>query len=207
MIDEVRKYVSDYMGQFDASHDYAHVQRVLGIAQTIEARERISNPHIKYRSDIITLASLLHDVGDRKYLKPGQDGPTMVEQVLLNLGAEAAIAKEVQIIVNHVSYSSEIKDLDKVQRCLSEYPELGIVQDADRLDAIGAVGVGRCFAYNSAAGYSLGDAIIHFQEKLEKLEGMMKTKSGKEMAAIRTARLKQFRGWWEEEVDIAPPTS
>jgi uncharacterized protein len=203
IIKEVTGYVENYMSQFDASHDYAHVQRVLGLAKRIEALERVANPNIEYRSDVITLAALLHDVGDRKYVKPGEDGTIMVQKVLLQYGADAALAKDVQTIVNHVSYSHEIKDLAKVQRCLAQYPELGIVQDADRLDAIGAVGVARCFAYNSAAGYKLEDAIIHFQEKLENLEGMMKTGSGKEMAALRTARIKQFRGWWEEEVKVA----
>lgn len=199
--DKVTAYVSKYMAQYDASHDYHHIQRVLRIAKTIEARELTLNPTTRYRSEIVTLASLLHDVGDKKYLKPSQDGTIMVEEVLVSCGADAALAKEVQIIVNHVSYSSEVKDAASVQSCLSRYPELGVVQDADRLDAIGAVGIGRCFAYTAAVGGgTLEVAIAHFQEKLEKLESMMKTQSGKEMAVVRTQRIKEFRGWWIEEM-------
>jgi uncharacterized protein len=200
IIDKVTAYVSNYMAHYDASHDYHHIQRVLRTAQTIEAREQTLNPTTRYRSHIIALASLLHDVGDKKYLKPGQDGTIMVEEVLVGCGADTALAKEVQIIVNHVSYSGEVKDAARVQRCLSQYPELGVVQDADRLDAIGAVGIGRCFAYTAAVGGgTLEVAIAHFQEKLEKLEGMMKTQSGREMAVVRTRRIKEFRGWWTEE--------
>lgn len=94
------------------------------------------------------------------------------------------------------------------------YPELGIVQDADRLDAIGAVGIGRCFTFLGAKGkgkgkgkgdgeeWELENAIRHFGEKLERLEGMMKTESGREMARVRTERLRVFKGWWEEETGV-----
>ncbi|KAI9674014.1 MAG: hypothetical protein M1829_003857 [Trizodia sp. TS-e1964] len=201
LIDKVESFVANYMNQFDASHDYQHIQRVCSLARTIEAHERSTNPRTPYRSILITLASLLHDVGDRKYLKPGQDGASMAEEILVSYGADAALAKDVQTIVNHVSYSSEVRHPARVQACVAEYPELAVVQDADRLDALGAVGIGRCFAYNAAAGCgSMDVAIAHFHEKLEKVEQMMKTQLGREIAATRTRRLKEFRGWWEEEV-------
>ncbi len=187
------------MARFDPSHDFKHVQRVFELAKTIESLERKSNPTVRYRSDIIALASLLHDLGDKKYLSEGEDGETMVECLLLRLKADKALALEVQAIVNHVSYSSEIKDPAKVQRFISKHPELAVVQDADRLDALGATGIARCFAYNAVKGNSLKAAVAHFAEKLENLEGMMKTRTGKQMAAIRSKRLREFRSWWEEE--------
>lgn len=200
---EIEAYVSSYMSQYDGSHDFSHVKRVLGLAQKLEKLESERDPMTTYNSDIITLAAMLHDVGDRKYLKPGEDGTVMVEKLLLSFNVDSRIARDVQSIVNHVSYSNEIKHREEVQRCLKEYPELAIVQDADRLDAIGAVGVARCFTYNAAHGYSMPEAIEHFKDKLEKLEGMMKTVTGKQMAAVRTKRIIEFRQWWEEELTIA----
>lgn len=202
LITKVLLYVEDYMSRFDASHDYEHILRVYYLSRTISAREAHLLPPVHYNPNVIALASLLHDVGDKKYLMPGEDGSTMVQNILLNLGASASIAEKVQEIVSHVSYSTEIKDPSKIQDLITEHPELAVVQDADRLDAIGAVGIGRCFAYTAAKGKgSLQEAITHFQEKLERLELMMKTRTGRAMAMERTERLRVFRGWWDEEVD------
>jgi uncharacterized protein len=81
---------------------------------------------------------------------------------------------------------------------VQEIPELGIVQDADRLDAIGAVGIGRTFTYGGAVrnavqkGRGLQETIEHFTDKLECLEGLMKTTEGRRLAMERTRRLKLF---------------
>ena len=199
---KVKSYVEDYMCRFDASHDYEHILRVYYLARTISAREAHLVPPANYNPNLIALASLLHDVGDKKYLMPGEDGSTMVQNILLEFGAHMSLAKTVQEIVSHVSYSTEIENPSKIQELITELPELAVVQDADRLDAIGAVGIGRCFTYNAAKGKgSLQEAIIHFQEKLESLDLMMKTRTGRAMAVERTERLKVFRGWWDEEVD------
>ena len=99
-----------------------------------------------------------------------------------------------------MSYSSEVKDPAHVKALIEKYPELAIVQDADRLDAIGAIGIGRTFTFGGAKGArNMGETIKHFDEKLEKLEVMMKTAPGKQMARHRTARLAMFKEWWEEE--------
>lgn len=202
LISKVQSYVYNHMSRFDASHDYPHIIRVYNLARAISVREACLLPPAYYNPCIVALASLLHEVGDRKYLLPGEDGTTMVENILLSLDAPAFLAKEVQDVVSHVSYSTETKDPSKIQKVIAEHPELAVVQDADRLDAIGAVGIGRCFAYTAAkAKGSLEEAIVHFQEKLEKLESMMKTRTGREMAVERTERLRVFRGWWNEEVE------
>ena len=190
------------MDNFDPSHDYTHIQRVLELAKVIEARENSSGSTIHYNSDIITLASLLHDVGDRKYLSAGEDGETMVESLLLRLKADAALALEVQAIVNHVSYSKEVKDPAKVQAFLTKHPELAIVQDADRLDAIGGYGIARFFVYHAQKGDTLDASMTFFPERLENLEGMMKTQSGRDMAGVRTRRVKEFRSWFEKEAEF-----
>jgi uncharacterized protein len=200
LLPQVEAYVSSFMSNYDASHDYQHVQRVLGIARKIEAKEKRQNIHIEYDSELIILSALLHDIGDRKYLKPGEDGHSMARDALLRFGAEEAMANKVQTVINHVSYTSEVKDPTKTRQILEQFPELGIVQDADRLDAIGAVGIARCFAFGSAArNRSLQGSLEHFGEKLEKVEGMMKTATGSEMARVRTERLRTFQEWWADE--------
>ena len=190
------------MNNFDPSHDFTHIRRVVELAKTIEARENSSGSTIRYNSDVITLASLLHDVGDHKYLPAGQDGETMVQHLLLRLKADAALALDVQAIVNHVSYSKEVKNPAKVQAFLTKHPELAIVQDADRLDAIGGIGIARFFVYHAQKGDTLDAAMTSFPERLENLEAMMKTQTGREMAKIRTRRVKKFRSWFEKEAEL-----
>jgi len=194
-------YVKDYMSNYDASHDFNHVARVLSLAKTIEDSERQLKPHITFDSEVITLASLLHDVGDKKYLKPGETGLTVVHEFLLEAGANEELASKVQKVVTNVSYSSEIKNPEAVKLLVDEIPELGVVQDADRLDALGAVGIGRCFTFGAARCGERGmeDSIVHFEEKLEKLAGMMKTVTGAKLAEQKTQRIRLFKAWWREE--------
>lgn len=209
LISSVEKFVEDYMSHYDASHDYKHIQRVLGLAQSILEKERIrtsntsstTGPQIQYDDTLVTLGALLHDVGDKKYLEPGQDANTLVRDALLKRGAPALLADRVQDLVLHVSFSTEKKDPQKIKDKIASIPELAIVQDADRLDAIGAVGIARCFTFGGAKGRENGldESVAHFHEKLELLEGMMKTETGRELAKERTERLRIFRGWWESE--------
>jgi len=203
LLPKVFTYVKAYMSNYDGSHDFAHILRVLGLARTLRAQDPS-----KYDLTTTTLAALLHDVGDRKYLLPGQDSATAVQSLLLSLGAPAALAEKIQTIVSAVSYTSEIKDPAKVAHVIALYPELEVVQDADRLDAIGAVGIGRVFTYGGAhggdtRGRSMVESVEHFVVKLERLEGMMKTEKGREMARVRTERLVAFRREWEDELKEA----
>ena len=202
LIPKVTAFVQKYMSKYDGSHDFNHIKRVVGLAHLIYKRLNEDAPsHIKGLDfHAVTLAALLHDVGDKKYLEPGQDGNTLVLATLLGFGAPDDLAIKVQRIVLGVSYSSEIEDPAHVQAMIRTYPELAIVQDADRLDAIGAIGIGRTFTYGGAkAGRPMGETIQHFEDKLEKLESMMKTEPGKSLARERTERLKAFKRWWEEE--------
>ncbi|RHZ66026.1 hypothetical protein CDV55_105849 [Aspergillus turcosus] len=223
-------FVTSCMSAHDPSHNPAHVHRVVTLARTILEKEQLAHPDTHYDADLVQLAALLHDIGDRKYLTQvaaatsaageqeqqhaAVDPARMVEQALLAHGADAALAERVQTIVTNVSYSKEAKDPSTVRRLIDEegYVELAIVQDADRLDALGAVGIGRCFTFLGAQGkkylgpgepWDMNNAIQHFQEKLVRLEGMMKTQTGRDMARVRTQRLVEFRKWWEEEMEQA----
>jgi uncharacterized protein len=208
LIPKVTAFVEKYMSNYDGSHDFNHIRRVVGLAHLIyteiNKESQISmgmfddEPELDLH--VITLSALLHDVGDKKYLNPGEDGNTQVLATLLSMGAPEELAIKVQRIVLGVSYSSEIKDPDAVTAMIQKYPELAVVQDADRLDAIGAIGIGRTFTFGGAkGGREMGETIQHFEDKLERLESMMKTGPGKKLARERTERLTVFKSWWEEE--------
>lgn len=163
---------------------------------------------------------LLHDVGDHKYAQPGENPENQIAEFLLEQGADTGLAMKVQLIAKNVSFSNEIKNPRMMRAVLDQHPELAIVQDADRLDAIGAIGIGRCFAFGGAKqpDRDLDGTVGHFTEKLERLETMMKvclanlllgmrycftdlvqTDTGRRIARERTSRLQLFRQWWEEE--------
>ncbi|KAL8916581.1 MAG: hypothetical protein Q9208_008421 [Pyrenodesmia sp. 3 TL-2023] len=201
----VEKYMSH--PRFDASHDFAHVQRVLTLAEHILEVERF-NPGSLFDKSTVQLAALLHDVDDRKYAAAVADGAkqtdgekTTARRMLLELDCPALLTYNVQAVVGCVSYTKERSDPEMVQTTLRSHPELAVVQDADRLDALGAVGIARAFTYGGAKDNSRGldGTLQHFDEKLLGLESMMKTQEGKRLASIRTQRLKIFKEWWEDE--------
>ncbi|KAJ5921601.1 hypothetical protein N7454_009075 [Penicillium verhagenii] len=163
LYDDMSTFVNTCMSGHDPSHNPPHVHRVVKLALKILDSERKLDPDTQYSEAVVKLAALLHDIGDRKYLpnlstdtaEPASLNPkTMVEYALLQRGAPADLASRVQTIVSHVSYSTECKDPSVIQRLIDQdgLVELAIVQDADRLDAIGAVGIGRCFTFLGAQG-------------------------------------------------------
>lgn len=202
LIERARAYSQAYMSQphFDNSHDFNHILRVLALSNQLLFAEQRLDSYATYNKPLIIIGALLHDVGDRKYLVDGDKGGA-VSDFLLSAGANPSFAQKVQQLVDHVSFSKEKKDPEAVQELLKEMPELGIVQDADRLDAIGAVGIGRCFTYNGAKSGGSGKqaAIGHFVHRLEAVEPLMKTTTGRALAKERTEKLRLFRSWWDEE--------
>lgn len=198
LIKAATAYIRTYMSNYDASHSFDHIQRVVRLAIHIYTSLPPASPPLDARS--IILSALLHDVGDRKYITPTDDPTTMISNILLSLGATPALAQKVQTICLAVSYSTEIKDPAKTLEVIRMYPELAVVQDADRIDAVGAVGVGRLFTFGGAkSSRSMQQGMDHLDEKLVRLEGMCKTEPGRELARERTERLRVFKGWWGEE--------
>ncbi|RMZ83098.1 hypothetical protein DV738_g1342, partial [Chaetothyriales sp. CBS 135597] len=204
MIAQVYSFTQDFFRnpKFDASHDFDHVRRVVHNATVILEREKAGNPSLD--TFLVLLGALLHDVEDNKYTdksiaaaRTGSPLLTMLHEYGVDRRVEPAVVKE---LVDGVSYSSEIKDPAAVVDLIKRIPELAVVQDADRLDAIGAIGIGRCFTFSGAKAIrSLDDSIQHFEDKLLKLQGMMKTETGRQMAAERSQRIRMFMGWWKEE--------
>ncbi|KAI1495134.1 hydrolase [Biscogniauxia mediterranea] len=205
LVSSVTDYVKTYMAKYDGSHDFNHIQRVLGLAKHIHRHSPAVPP---LDPQVVVLSALLHDVGDKKYLKPGEDASTLVYDLLLSLGANEQLATRVQAVCLGVSYSSEIKNPARVQQLIESHPELAVVQDADRLDAIGSIGIGRVFTFTGArTERSMDDSIEHFHDKLLKLQGMMKTPVGRELARERTRRMQEFLKWWDEETAFSTGAS
>ncbi|KAL1965733.1 hypothetical protein VTN77DRAFT_5233 [Rasamsonia byssochlamydoides] len=210
LFDALQVEVTEHMNKYDGSHDMSHIRRVLKNTREIALAEAELHPEVKYDYALLVYGALLHDVGDKKYAKPDQNVSKMVYDLILSKVEEGDnqdqdkyrdFADKVQKIVSRVSYSSEVQDLQVVRDRIKEIPELAIVQDADRLDSIGAAGIGRAFAFGGARGRSLHDTREVFNWKLKKLEGMMKTESGRKIARERTRRLLEFEKWWDEEME------
>ena len=210
---KARSFVEERMARFDSSHDFKHVQRVVRQASRI-AQEEAKDRGVHYDLAVVELAALLHDVGDHKYLSGDELGEEMAQNFLRAAQAPEELATKVQTIVNAVSYSNEIGNLDHVARVLAKHPELGPVQDADRLDALGAIGIARCLTFHAARSAktesmtskndtappnSMASAVAHMGDKLVKVKGMMKTESGKNMAREKTRRIQEYMHWFHEE--------
>ena len=195
-IQKCEQLVKEVYKHFDASHDFQHIERVRKNAFDIADTEPSAN------REIIELAVLLHDVSDPKYsTNQKQEEDRIIEQ--LNITAEKIA--QVKAVIKAVSFNGghEVE---------AQTIEAKIVRDADRLDAIGAVGIARTFAYGGAKGRLLYNAsetprenmsveeyrtkktasVTHFHEKLLKLSKGMQTKKGKELAVERHAFMELF---------------
>ncbi|KAF8469616.1 hypothetical protein BDZ91DRAFT_720576 [Kalaharituber pfeilii] len=211
IISKTLKFVEEYMSQpsFDASHDFAHLQRVVNLAHKIYDSSTAEFQATCDRN-IITLLALLHDVGDKKYNSDIQDAASTrgaVESFFLSISAPEALAAHVQRLVSNVSFSNEKKHPDTVRRLAAQFPELAVVQDADRIDAIGAMGIARVITFSTAKRPQDGwqGIVDHYWDKLGRLAGEMKTVEGKKLAAIRGDRVKTFfEDWWNDEYPAMP---
>ncbi|OWT40843.1 hypothetical protein C362_01056 [Cryptococcus neoformans Bt1] len=197
LIVRAEELVRAHMAKYDPSHDWAHVDRVRKMAMTI-ARSMMDNaPDLL----IVELTALFHDLSDYKYAKPGS--PTLSDMLLPILQPQISMETIDRIlsIIPSVSYTAETALLAAGEwtwqkDCL----ELHAVQDADRLDAIGAVGILRCAAYSGATKRVLVEdedtggksAEAHFEEKLLKVRDRMKTAFGKKEAERRHQTMVHF---------------
>jgi uncharacterized protein len=146
-------YVIAYMPNFkDSSHDWSHIRRVRKVA--LEIAEKESSKY-SVNVQLVELASLLHDVGDKKFLAENES----TEDCLRSCMNESNIPKHIQDallwIIVRVSFRAEIESQQTGDSNSSDDNEelrraLHCVQDADRLDAIGAIGIARCLSFNGA---------------------------------------------------------
>ena len=200
LLKQIETIVRDKFSNQEGSHDWFHIDRVRRTALYLQSIEGGS-------AECIELAALLHDYSDHKYNGGDFDaGSREVLQLLRSLGASADLAQQVAQIVSVVSYKGA-----HVPDSMTSL-EGQIVRDADRLDAIGAIGIARAFSYGGSKGRALydpniaptlhqskegyaqdkGHTINHFYEKLLLLKDRMETPTAKKLAAQRHAVMEQF---------------
>ncbi|WP_146410139.1 HD domain-containing protein [Allorhodopirellula heiligendammensis] len=185
IVGKTEAIVRDRMGGQAAGHGMDHVLRVLASARAIQAEAGGD-------LEIIELAALLHDVGDAKLHDGVERSAEFAREILGSLGASDELIAHVAHIVDNISFR-------KTESAEPLSLEGQVVQDADRLDALGAIGIVRTIEYGAAFGQpfysSYGDTktdVGHFHEKLFKLKSLMNTDAGRRMAKDREAFKRSF---------------
>lgn len=208
VVENAEKYVRDLLEGEGSGHDWWHIKRVHDLAMTIAKSYPESNLLV------IRLAALLHDIGDHKFYDGDHFiGPKMVAEWLTANKVDLKTSHKIVNIVKEISYKGA-----EVATLMSSL-EGEIVQDADRLDAIGAIGIARTFAYGGNKNRELhnpevfpelhsnfeayksttGPTINHFYEKLLLLKDRMNTPFGKKMAKRRHKYMEDFLDEFFEE--------
>lgn len=209
IIDETVKFVRATLQNAEGGHDWWHIHRVWLNAKKIAEHEPC---------DMLTveLAALLHDIADSKFHNGDEEiGPATAGKFLTELGVDPEIITHVQQIIRHISFKSSFGEV-KFQS-----PELNIVQDADRLDALGAIGIARTFSFGGFKGReiynpeippdlkmskeeykkSTNPSINHFYEKLLLLKDKMNTSAGRQMAQQRHEFMEEYLKQFYSEVE------
>jgi uncharacterized protein len=193
----------------EGGHDWWHIARVLKNAQTISRSENVN-------MFVVQLGALLHDIADHKFNDGDESaGLRKTRNFLQSLAVDEAVIGHVEKIMTNISFKggnfSQVFSSD----------ELNVVQDADRLDAIGAIGVARAFNYGGFKGRemfnpaiqphigmtveqyksSTAPTINHFHEKLLLLKDRMNTETGRRMAEQRHRFMEQFLAQFYSEWD------
>jgi len=209
IIDQTIKFVKITLADAETGHDWFHIERVYKTAQTINAKEKANDL-------VVALAALLHDIADSKFNGGDEEiGPQKAGNFLKSIGLGDDVILHVQEVIRNLSYKASLGIITFKSK------ELDVVQDADRLDAIGAIGIARAFTYGGYKNRVLYDPAIpanlnmdkeayknttaptlnHFYEKLLLLKDLMKTDTGKIMATQRhqfmVDYLNQFYAEWE----------
>ncbi|RUS30463.1 hypothetical protein BC938DRAFT_479363 [Jimgerdemannia flammicorona] len=147
-------FVKTYMAKFDPSHDWLHVDRVRNTALHIARHPTSLQP---CDLEVVELAGLFHDVADAKYVSadgPKKTGGEIVTEFLVGLDYDLVKAKIVARVVDNIGFRKELgwkeSDDEEVRSWRDGCAELHAVQDADKLDAIGAFGIFRCAAFSGA---------------------------------------------------------
>jgi uncharacterized protein len=204
-------FVRDLLGSEPTGHDWWHAERVRLLAHHIAEDEGAD-------TFVVELAALLHDVADAKFSGSDEAGPRAARQWLTSMSVESKVVDSVVEIIQRMSFRGAgvaEKSISVEGRC---------VRDADRLDAIGAIGIARTFAYGGYVGRplydpelpaqthstpesyrnNLGSTINHFHEKLLLLRERLHTDSARKIADRRhefmTRFLDEFRAEWDVKI-------
>ena len=208
-IDKTITFVKETLSNAEGGHDWFHTQRVLNNSILISKKEEVDE-------FVVTLGALLHDIADSKFTHGDETvGPKLAREFLTSIQVNPDTIDHVVLIIENISF----KGGNYTQN--SKSPELDVIQDADRLDALGAIGIARTFNYGGFKNRALynpeikpnlnmskeeyktstAPTINHFYEKLLLLKDRMNTKTGREIASKRhefmVQYLEQFYAEWE----------
>ena len=210
IIQNTIRFVKKTLEGSEGGHDWFHVNRVYKNALLIAKNEKVD-------LFVVQLGALLHDIADAKFYDGDESiGPKKARDFLESQQVEETVISHVENIILFISYKSSFDH----NRIFSS-PELNVIQDADRLDAIGAIGIARCFNYGGFKNRTLYDpeiepnlkmtkeeykksnapTINHFYEKLLLLKDKMNTKTGLIIAQRRHSFMDEFLQQFFDEWD------
>ena len=184
LIKDAIEYVSKLLENNAGGHDAAHSLRVHNNALAIAENEPGCN------LTVVSLAAVLHDADDHKLFNHENNENT--REFLKENGVSDELTEEICRVINSVSFS---KNRGKKPETI----EGMIVQDADRLDAMGAIGIARTFAYGGEHGRSIEESVQHFHDKLLLLKDEMNTETAKKLAESRHSFLLEYLSHYGEE--------
>ncbi len=208
IIQKTVSFVQQSLQHAEGGHDWWHILRVWNNAKLIAKTEKVDLM-------VVELAALLHDIADSKFNNGDEEtGPKTAGDFLKSIGVDAGTVVQVQQIIRHLSFKSSFGGV------VFSSEEMKVVQDADRLDAIGAIGIARAFNYGGfknremynpevkpdfnltkeAYKNSTAPTINHFYEKLLLLKDRMNTETAQKIALQRhrfmEQYLEQFKAEW-----------
>ncbi len=214
IIEKTKQFVREHLKNAEHGHDYFHVMRVYRTAMTLAEQEHADR-------FTVALGALLHDIADAKFHDGDEEkGPAIARNFLTENGVPEPIVNHVVNIIRYVSFKNTLGGSPQAFHST----ELAVVQDADRLDAMGAIGIARAFHYGGFKNRLIYDpdikpvrhtgkdsylksdspTINHFYEKLLLLKDMMNTAAGKALAGKRHRFmmdfLEQFYREWEGKI-------
>ncbi|MEO9570646.1 MAG: HD domain-containing protein [Polaribacter sp.] len=209
VINNTISFVKKELENAEGGHDWFHIERVYKNSLLISKHEKVD-------SFIVTLSALLHDIADPKFYNGDETvGPKVATQFLEEQKVATKIITHVINIIKQISFKNSLET--RGTKFTSK--ELQVVQDADRLDAIGAIGIARCFNYGGFKNRALynpeilpnlnmtkedyknssAPTINHFYEKLLLLKDQMNTVTAKRIATNRHIYMKKFLQQFDDE--------
>ena len=199
ILEKTKEFVKEKLYGEGSGHDWFHIERVYNISKYLAEKENAD-------SFIVEMTALLHDIDDWKFSNNNITDTTNTERFLISLGVNEEDILKIITIIKTMSFKGGVVNSSQ------DTIEGKVVQDADRLDAIGAIGIARTFAYGGSKNRVIYDPTIkpknfasleevksndnhtinHFYEKLLKLKDMINTMSAKEIAEKRHKYMVEF---------------
>ncbi|KRL63015.1 HD domain-containing protein [Lactobacillus psittaci] len=210
-IENIKRFTHKYLDDDVTGHDFYHGQRVANLAQKLFKQD--FKKADSRQLDLIAVMGYLHDTIDEKVITNPEQVKAEMKQMLVAEGLRPDEISSILFVLEHMSFSKNIEQHYQLP-LIGQY-----VQDADRLEALGAIGIARAFSYGASHKQKMYDpeikpidlqshdqyrqhkstTINHFYEKLFNLEKQMNTPAGKKIAQERTAYMRDFIARFLEE--------